>query len=373
MTHFRAHTAPASLYVRGIELGLLPLDRALTCHSSPGPLMYTHALALLAAAELTAEQRALLEDSRLAYARYASTHPLQGAEAYAHIVPLLSPGRQAAARSEAGPVLAQAGTFLWRTRPEGGSWMALYRDQCTPLPYRKLWQVLAPEQYPAWLRQHCDRMLRPLFWWTPPVLYRENLAQLHLLGGDMPRGLALALEGLTNVCDGFVTADREFGMGGAYAFSEDDVAEADREAARVALSAIAPILPPELHQRTVAIAAELGSAPPTDLGAQLADPLAASGLAWYCAMPEQPVPWLTVAERAQALAGVGAATRSAHVAALVEAAFPLADAFRLDSTKGHPNKPLTEQWARFAHEDLPVAAPYLDQAQTRALLALWGL
>lgn len=378
MTYFRMQHTPSALYIRGIQLGLLPRVQALQPDKllvglGRGPLMYLHAMALLAAADLSPAQRTTIEESQLEYAQYASSHPLIGAQAYARLIPLLAPERQSAVRTAARPVLERADLLLVRSQPEGGSHLSLYRDQWTPLPYRELWRVITPETYPAWQQQHCSRMLKPNFWWTVPQLYRENLAQLHLLGDDAPRVLALALEGVAQASDGWVTTDREFGMGGSFAFTEADVAEADRQAGIRELRSIAPILPPELHPRAVALALELGSEPPDDLGAQLADPLAAQGLAWYHAFPEQPIPWLTVAEREPLMANLDAATRATHVATLVEAIFPLADAFNLDATNGHGNKRLTSQWSRLLQEDLPVAAPYLSEQQTSRLLALWGL
>ncbi|HEU4327189.1 MAG TPA: hypothetical protein VFS21_28875 [Roseiflexaceae bacterium] len=390
MSHLHTPSVPDELYSRGMELGLLPRaqdlqsDKTLMWLGRGGPLLYRHAGALLATGELTGGQRTTLEDAGLAYARYASSHPLQGAQAYARIVPLLPPERRAAVRAEARAALDQAGSFLARTRPEGSSRMQLYRDCCTLLLFRELWQMLAPEEYPVWLRQQSERLLRPSLWWAPPQLYRENLAHIHLLGDDAPRALVLALDGVLQVSDPSVDTDVEWGMGGAFVYSAADVEKAAREAGGVALGLLAPILPPELHPRAVDLAAVLGIAPPADLGAQQADPLAARGLAWYHTVPDPlasggpawyqsapalPAPWLTVTERAAAFAVLDSAVRSAQVAALVAAVPPLAEAF--DTAKGNPK--IIERWTRLTREDLPVAAPYLDEGQTRSLLALWGL
>ncbi len=394
MRHLYTPSVPDELYARGMELGLLPRaqaprpDNSLVRRGDGGPLLYTHAGALLAAGALTPGQRAALEDAGLAYARYASSHPLQGARAYARIVPLLPPERRATVYAEARTALDRAGAFLAGTRPEGSSRMQLYRDHCTPLLFRELWQTLAPEEYPAWLRRHSERLLRPSFWWAPPQLYRENLAHIHLLGGDAPRALALALDGVLQVPDPSVDTDVEWGMGGAFVYSAADVEEAGRAAGAVALGLIAPLLPPELRPRAAELAAALDIAPPADLGAQQADPLAARGLAWYHAAPDPlaahgpawyqsapalPAPWLTVAERAAAFAAMDNAARAAQVAALVAAAPPLAEAFLHKEAKGHPEKGLSERWTRLTREDLPVAAPYLDAGQASALLVLWGL
>jgi hypothetical protein len=320
---------------------------------------------LLAAAELTPSQRDTIEQAELAYARrVARGNSLQGAEILARLVPYLSPRRQHVAHRAAGPVLAEAERLImWRAPMH-----------TTPLRYRKLWRVLAPEEYPAWLARHCARLLDRSLWSGSPALFRENLAHVHLLHQDDARRAAeTALEAVTMLSDDFITEDREFGLGGA-SYTAGQVAAAARAAQAEALRAIAPILAPELHDRAHEQAAARGIAQLAGLGAQLADATMMRGTLWYHMLPDDPIPWLTVSERQPAFAALQAPERAQLVATFVDAAVREAMVFLEDlPRRGVTGDTVARRWGQLVDEDLPIAARYLDAKQTLRLLALWQL
>lgn len=374
MELFPPQSTPAPLYRRGLELGLLPRRLPdLAPYALPrfyyedGPTLYRHGIALLAAADLTLEQRDAVERGELAHAQRVSGHPLQGAEAYAELVPVLSPQRQNAAREAAQPVLKQVERYV-----SGRDWSAPYGRL---LRYRDFWRVLAPRHYADWLRQQLDTLLRFNAWSGTPAEYRESLAHLHLLEGDEARrGLALALEGASFVSDGEISEDREWAFAGGRIYSDAMVRAAERAAQIEALAAVAPFLPSELHARARALAVERDYTLGDVLGSRSSAPMAMHSAPWYYEVPGEPLPWLTPAERQPAFAALDDAERAALIDTFVDGYVRLGQEFLSDlPRRGVSGDPVAARFRRFVDDDVPVAAPYLTAEQLSRVLALYRL
>jgi len=374
MELFPPHSTPRPLYLRALELDLVPrVIPDLAAYALPsfsaraGPPLHRHAIALLAAAELTPAQRDAIERGDLAYAQRSSSHPLQGATAYADLVPYLTAERQATARQEAQPVLERLASYI-----RGRAWEAPYG---LLLRYRDVWRVLAPDLYPAWLQHQLGTLLTVGAWCTTPEQHREHLAHLHLLTvEEQGRALSLALECVQAVGDAEVTDDREWAFAGGRIFSDADVANASRAAQIEVLSALAPLLPPPLHARARTLAEERGISLDDVLGSRWTDPLAIAAAPWYYALPKPAVPWLTPYERQPIFAALDDATRARLLDDFVASYVELGTEF----LSNLPRRAVTgdvvaARFRQLVDEDTPVAAPLLTAEQLLPLHALYQL
>ncbi len=372
MERFPEYTVPTPLYVRALELDLVPRSIPdLASYALPSyyyedaPIQYAHSIALLAAGELTPEQREQVVRGALGYARRSSSYPPQGVDVYCALIPLLAPQEQTDVREEAQPVLDNFARLV-HSRDWEAPWGTLLR-------YREQWRVLRPDTYDDWLTSECGKLLRYRAWTDTPGPYREHLAHLHLLRGeDHQRAIDIALDGIRAVGDTEVTADREWAFAGGRIYGDDDVDAASRAAQIKVLAALAPFLPPSLHARARALAEERG----TDLGdlpgSALKDTWRMRGVLWYHTQPDIPVPWLTPPERVPAFDALDVSTRITMIAQYVEAHIHVTEEFlALGSRRALPNNPIVAQFRRLVDQDLPVASRYLDANQTRQLLTFY--
>ncbi len=372
MERFLPHTVPTPLYIRALDLNLVPrkiLDLAPyvlpSFYYDDGPTLYAHSVALLAAADLTPEQRDRVEQGALASAQRQASHPEQGADAYHALVPHLSPQQRTVTRTASQPILAALERYVL-----GRSWSAPWG---TLLRFRDRWRVLSPDTYDVWLERQLETLLRFNAWLDTPAAYRERVSHLHLLtDDDRLHAIELALEGIRMVSDAHVTEDREWAFAGGRLYSNENVAAATRAAQIKALTAIAPILPTAFHAHAHALANErgyhLGDLP----GSVLADPLQMGGATWYCALPDVPVPWLTPFERQKTFDALDASVRDRLIGRFVEGYVQLTEEFLSNRTqRAITGDPVAARFHRLVHEDLPVAARHLDADQSQRLLALY--
>lgn len=372
MDRFLASTIPTALYIRALVLQLVPRRlHDLAPYALPsfyygkGPVLYAHSIALLAAADLSPDQRERVERGALARARRASSHPEQGADAYHELVPYLSPPQRELALASAQSVLGALERYVLE-RPWSAPWGSLLR-------FRDRWRVLSPDTYPDWLKRQLAALRRFNAWHKTPAGYRERLAHLHLLSDyDRLHALDDILEGIRMVGDDDVTRDRESAFAGGRLYRDEDAAAATHAAQIEALTAISPILPWAYRARAHELAKErsydLGDLP----GRSFADPLWMSGVIWYSALTDDPVPWFTQFERQRAFKALDVGTRDALIRRFVEDYVQLAQDFLSNpSQRAVAGDPIAGRFRRLVGEDLVVAAPYLDVEQTRCLLALY--
>lgn len=373
MERFPPQSTPAPLYVRALELDLVPRRIPdLAPYALPAfyyedrPTLYVHRTALLAAADLTPVQREQIERGALAYARWVTSNPEQGVNAFSDLVPVLSPEHQAAARAEAQPVLIAFARLV-----HGRDWEAPWG---TLLRYRDRWRVLSPDTYGDWLQEQCAALLRFRAWNSTPGPYREHLAHLHLLTGeDYERAITMALESIRAVDDPEVNENTEWGFAGGRIYNDDDVDAATRAAQIAVLTAIAPLLPPSLHARARELAEERGHDLGDLPGSALGDVPRMRGTLWYHAQPDIPVPWLTPHERRPAFHALDPTDRATMIAQFADDYVHLIEEYLSNrARRAVANDPVAAHYRRLVADDLPVAARFLDAEQVRRLLAYYA-
>lgn len=187
--------------------------------------------AVLGAGKLESQERERLEVQglRLVEEILAREQRL-GLEALAELVPHLGAERQERVKAFVRPML----------------------ESQRQLGNHRLWRVLAPDDYPAWLRSIVAIDGRR---WSGLTLsgFLERLSVLpDLEGADRRRFLEIALESVGSVNNPSVTLDAEEGIGGIPKYTPQQVDNAQTAAQTAAFRVLGPLLPPDLRERALA-------------------------------------------------------------------------------------------------------------------------
>lgn len=226
---------PAPLLARGLTLGMIDRETVRRLLEQAGPEQMRQRVAwlgaVLGAGNLETEERDRLEIQALRLAEEVLTRDQRsGLETMAEFVPQLGVERQARAKAVVRPML---------------------ESQRQPGDHR-LWRVLAPDDYPAWLRSIVALYGRR---WSGLTLnsFLERLSILPDLDDAERRSvLESALASVGSVQDPSVTLDAEEGIGGIPKYTPEQVEKAQTAAQTAAVRVLGPLLPPDLRERALA-------------------------------------------------------------------------------------------------------------------------